>query len=108
MEIKITKKQCIYKEYNDMVANEYWLVAGKIYNDDKTFSKRFRLVIWYDLQDVQEYFDKDYATEKDKKLYLDELIYSYTDTINDYKDTKEFYDLCNNTINNYNKLIQSF
>lgn len=108
MEIKITKKQCIYKQYNDMVANEYWLVSGKIYNDDKTFSKKFRLVIWYDLQDIQEYFDKDYATEKDKKLYLDELIYSYTDTIKDYKDTKEFYDLCNETINNYNKLIRSF
>ena len=106
MNIKITKRETIYTQYNDMVSNEYWLVYGKVYNQDKTLSRKFKLVVMIDLFDVMEYFEKNTISEKNKKEYVDIITESYTSYINSFDDMKEFYNVCNETIINFNNFIK--
>ena len=108
---KITKKQKILEVNNDKAHNFYYLVYGKIYNEDKTRYRKFKFVEWFDIFDLQEYFDKDYITNDDVKEYVDFCIEgienSYITEIKDYNDTeglKNFYDYCNDTIKRYNEI----
>lgn len=108
---KITKKQKILEVNNDMAHNYYFLVHGHIYNEDKTRYRKFKFVIWFDIFDLQEYFDKEYITNDDVKEYVDFCIEgienSYITEIKDYNDTeglKNFYDYCNDTIKRYNEI----
>lgn len=108
---KITKKQKILEVNNDMAHNYYFLVYGHIYNEDKTRYRKFKFVIWFDIFDLQEYFDKEYITDDDVKEYVSFCVEgienSYITEIKDYYDTeglKNFYDYCRETIENYNKI----
>lgn len=106
MNIKITKRETLYTQYNDMVSNEYWLIHGKVYNQDKTLSRKFKLVVMFDLLDVMEFFEKDTISKKDKIEYVDIILESYTSYINSFDDMKEFYNVCNETITNFNNFIK--
>lgn len=105
--IKITKRQQLLEVNNDMCHNYYYLIYGKFYNEDKTRYRKFKFVLWFDIFDVQEYFeDKEYITNDDIKEYMNEAIFGYTDIVKSYNDTdslKQFYKICNDTINDYNR-----
>lgn len=102
-DIKITKTSKLLEVNNDMVHNFYYLVHGRIINENKTKYKKFRFVLFYDIFELQEYFETDDKITKDmEKEYRDYLIFNMVDTINSYDDTKYFYELCNDTIKNYN------
>lgn len=106
VDFKITKKQKILEVNNDKAHNFYFLVYGHIYNENKTRYRKFKYVEWFDIFDLQEYFDKDYITEDDIKQYVNDLVENtHITDIKDYNDTeglKKFYDYCNQTIRNYN------
>lgn len=107
---EITKLMKIYEVNNDMVHNYYYVAYGKILNKDHTRCRKFKFVVWFDIFDVMEYFDKDRVSKEDIREYASELVYnnSYLLNINDYDDTKhlkEFYDYCKETIDNYNRII---
>ena len=108
VDFKITKKQKILEVNNDMAHNYYFLVYGHIYNEDKTRYRKFKFVEWFDIFDLQEYFDKDYITDDDIKQYVNELVDTTNITqIKDYYDTeglKNFYDYCRETIDRYNRI----
>lgn len=108
VDFKITKKQKILEVNNDKAHNFYYLVYGHIYNEEKTRYRKFKFVEWFDIFDLQEYFDKDYITEDDIKQYVNELIDTTNITnIKDYNDKeglKNFYDFCNDTIRRYNNI----
>lgn len=104
LDFRITKKEKLYEQNNDMAHNYYYLIHGRIYNEDKTRYRRFRYVEWFDIFDVQEFYEKDYITKEDIKNYVDELSVS---TIESYiSSLKEFYKFCNETIDNYNNLAK--
>ena len=103
-EVKITKTNKLLEVNNDMVHNFYYLVYGRIINESKTKYKKFRFVLFYDVFDLQEYWEDVVITKDMEKEYRDALIFNMVDTIKSYDDTKDFYDLCNNTIKNYNKI----
>ena len=105
LDFRITKKEKLYEQNNDMAHNYYYLIHGRIYNtEDKTRYRRFRYVEWFDIFDVQEFYEKDYITKEDIKNYVDELSVS---TIESYiSSLKEFYKFCNETIENYNNLAK--
>ena len=103
-EVKITKTSKLLEVNNDMVHNFYYLVYGRIINKDRTKYKKFRFVLFYDIFDLQEYWDDVVITKDMEKEYRNELIFSMVDTIKSYDDTIDFYELCNNTIKNYNKI----
>lgn len=42
-----------------MVHNFYYLVHGRIINENKTKYKKFRFLLFYDTFDLQEYFETD-------------------------------------------------
>lgn len=107
-EVKITKTSKLLEVNNDMVHNFYYLVYGRIVNENKTKYKKFRFVLFYDVFDLQEYWDDVVITKDMEKEYRDVLIFNMLDTIKSYDDTKDFYDLCNNTIKDYNKINCSF
>lgn len=107
VDFKITKKQKLKEVNNDMAHNYYYLIYGRIYNEEKTRCKRFKYVVWFDIFDLQEYFEKDFINEKDIKEYLNSIENGYLLAIKDYNDIRglrEFYDYCNETIINYNKI----
>ncbi len=108
VDFKITKKQKILEVNNDKAHNFYFLIYGRIYNKEKTRYRKFKFVEWFDIFDLQEYFDKDYITEDDIKQYVNELIDTTNITnIKDYNDKeglKNFYDFCNDTIRRYNNI----
>jgi len=108
-EVKITKTSKLLEVNNDMVHNFYYLVNGRIINESKTKYKKFRFVLFYDVFDLQDYWQDDdnenvVITKDMEKQYRNDLIFSMVDTIKSYNDTKDFYDLCNDTIKNYNRI----
>lgn len=108
MKIKITQKRKLLEVNNDMAHNYYYEIKGRFYNDDNTKYKRFSFVLWFDIFDLMEYFEKDYINENDIKDYLSNLSYSYLDMINSYEEAKEFYKFCNESIDNYNKIARYY
>lgn len=110
VDYKITKLMKIYEVNNDMVHNYYYVAYGKILNKDHTRCRKFKFVVWFDIFDVMEYFDKDRVSKEDIREYASELVSndSYLLNINDYDDTKhlkEFYEYCRETIEDYNRII---
>ena len=109
---EITKKQKLLEVNNDMCHNYYYLIYGRIYNENKTRYRKFKFVEWFDIFDIQEYYEKDFITNTEIKAYVNNLIdsigCSYIDDIKNYNDEKglkEFYNYCNETIKNYNNII---
>lgn len=103
-DIKITKTSKLLEVNNDMVHNFYYLVYGRIINESKTKYKKFKFVLFYDVFDLQDYWENVTITKDMEKEYRNVLIFNMVDTIKSYDDTKDFYDLCNDTIKNYNKI----
>ena len=107
VDFEITKKQKLLEVNNDMCHNYYYLIHGRIYNDGKTKYKKFKYVLWFDIFDVQEYFEKDIISKEDVKQYMNEIESNYLTMIENYEDTKkinEFYKYCNETIEDYNRI----
>lgn len=104
IDYKITRKTKILEVNNDMCHNYYFLVRGRIYNKEKTKYKKFGFVEWFDIFDVMEYFEKDYINKNDISNYLNDLIFNNMTLLKDYDNTKNFFDFCNESIENYNKI----
>lgn len=108
VDFEITKQQKILEVNNDMCHNYYFLVYGRIYNEGRTRMRKFKYVQWFDIFDVQEFFeDKEWITQEDVREYLNNLEVPYLYNIKDYNDEKglkEFYEYCNETIENYNRV----
>ena len=109
VDFEITRKQKILETNNDMAHNYYFLIHGKLYNENKTRYRKFKYIEWFDIFDIMEFFEKDYITQEDVKEYLNNLENGYLLSIKDFDDLeslKEFYSYCNETIHNYNKLLK--
>lgn len=108
MEIKITKRTLVYHPNNDMVCNWYYLVQGRIINDQKTRFRKFKFIVMFDADDLWEWNNKETISQADLREYTDELAYAqFTCYIANYDDVSEFYKLCSESIERYNKLIDS-
>lgn len=109
MEIKYTKINKIYEVNNDMAHNYYYVYYGKIINDEKTRCRKFKFVLWFDIFDLQEFYEKDTITKEEIKEYADQLCCDCVENyVKDYNDTdglKQFYNWCNSTIENYNRIL---
>ena len=84
---------------------KFYSVKGWLVNYKLKKKKSFSFVINYDFNDICEDLQKDNFTKKEEKEYKDFLISSMFDYIKDFEDTKYFYEICNNTIENYNNNI---
>ena len=108
VDFEITKTKKLLETNNEMAHNYYYLIYGRIYNEEKTRMRKFKYVVWFDIFDLQEYFEKDIITEDDIKQYVNDLIDTTNITnIKDYNDKeglKNFYDFCNDTIRRYNNV----
>lgn len=99
---EITKTKKLIEQNNDMCHNYYYLINGRFYNSDKTKYKRFKYVEWFDILDLQEYFEKERITKEDIKQYISERSVA---TVEAYLPSlSEFYNYCNETIEHWNKL----
>ena len=108
VDFEYTKVNLIYEQNNCMCHNFYYIYYGRIYNEDKTRYRKFKYVEWFDIFDVQDFFDKEYITKEDIKEYANNIENSYLLSIKDYNDKehlKEFYNYCNETIENYNRIV---
>ena len=107
IDYKITKKEKLLEVNNDMCHNYYFLVHGRLYNKEKTKYRKFKYVEWFDIFDVMDFFDKEYVTKEDITEYLNNLENGYITHIKNFDDTKnikDFYNYCNETILDYNKI----
>jgi hypothetical protein len=107
IDFKITKRTKILEVNCDKCHNYYYLIQGRLYNDEKTKYKKFGFVLWFDIFDLQEYYEKEIIYKSDILNYVYDLEYIPLEQIKSYSDEKsmkEFYNYCNETIKNYNKL----
>ena len=105
--VELTKRKKLLEVNNSMCHNFYYLQYGRIYNKDKTRMRRFKFVEWFDIFDVMEYFEKDFVTKQEIAEFASEIAWSMSETfkngIKSYDDCQEFFDMCNKTIEDYNK-----
>lgn len=106
--VEITKKQKLLEVSNDKCHNWYYLFYGRIYNANKTRMRKFKFVLWFDVFDVQEFYEgQEKITNTDIGRYADELGWSTCSSneclIKSYNDCTDFYNWCNETINDYNE-----
>ena len=102
IDFEITKKRKILEINNDKCHNYYYLIFGRIYNENRTKYINFKFAEWFDIFDLQEYFDKDIITKQDIKQYLDEREIIPLLNIKSYDDKKglqNFAEYCNETLN---------
>lgn len=107
MEIKYTKINKIYEVNNAMCHNYYYIYYGRIYNKEHTKYRKFKYIEWFDIFDVQEFFDKECISNEDIREFALNLENGYLLSIKDFNDEKglkEFYDYCNETIRDYNNI----
>lgn len=106
---EITKINKLLEVNNDKAHNFYYIYYGRIYNKNRTKYKKFKYVEWFDIFDVQEYFDdKVFITDKDIKEYANSFENSYLYSIKNFNDKEglqKFYNYCNETIKNYNEIV---
>lgn len=93
------------KEVNTLMChNWYYLVYGRIYTEDRKQYQRFKFVVWFDVFDVCEYYDKDSASKSEIDQYARELAQSFISGRNPVAtDCSKFIEDCNHTINQYNE-----
>ena len=109
VDFKYTKINLLHEVNNCMCHNYYYIYYGKIYNKEHTRYRPFKYVEWFDIFDLQEYYEKETITKKDIRDYALTFSNSYLLSIKDYEDKehlKEFYKYCNETIQNYNNIIR--
>lgn len=105
IDFKITKTKLLLEQNNDMCHNFYYLIQGRLFNEEKTKYRKFKFVEWFDIFDAMEYFEKDSVTKTEIKQLALELACSYIEQVNDYSDEKslkDFYAMCNETIKDWN------
>ncbi len=104
--VKITKRINLGTVCNEKCHNFYYNVRLRIYFGDSKYLK-CSMLIWFDIFDVQEYFDKDNVTQKDINDYLNEMIFVEIDTINgaNLTVTQNFIKQCNEKIKEYNSKL---
>lgn len=106
MEVRITKRIKLYECHNDKCTNYHYLLCGRIYNDEKRRYRKFKFVISIDASEMCDFLDIDTYTQKDILNYVNEIAFCcFTDNIVNYDDCKYFYELCNESIERYNKLF---
>jgi hypothetical protein len=105
--VELTKREKLLEVNNDMCHNYYYLQYGRIYNADKTSFRRFKFVFWFDIFDVTEYFEKDVVNKQEIAEFANEIAWCLSETlqsaIKSFDDCQVFYDMCNKTIEEYNK-----
>ena len=117
MEIKITKRTKLLEINNDMCHNYYYLVHGRFYNNENTAYRKFKFVVWFDIFDVDEYFNGDDGDEvydipitNDMIMeYLDECVWAMVNIVSDYNNENQlryFYRHCNDSIRRYNEIAK--
>ena len=104
--IELTTHKKILEVNNSMCHNYYYVQYGRIYNAEHKRYRKFKFVEWFDIFDVMEYFEKDSVTQQEIAEFANETAWSmcemFANSIKSYDDCKEFYELCNKTINDYN------
>ena len=103
MEIKINKTEKLLEVNNTMVHNFYFLIKGRMYNNSKTESKKFKFVIWFDVFELLEYFESDSYSESDIYDFLNDLTANELSLIKSYDDCQDFYNKCHQSIDKFNE-----
>ena len=108
--IEFTRHEKILEVNNSMCHNYYYLQYGRIYNAEHRRFRKFKFVVWFDIFDVCEHFDKDSITKEEIAECASEFAWasceSQSDLIKSYDDCRAFYDWCNETIKDYNRLCR--
>lgn len=118
MKTEITKRTKLLEINNNMCHNFYYGIWGRFYNEDETRYRKFKFVVFFDIFDIDEYFSYDdendewnenLVTQKMIKEYLEECIWAYVGMVTDYNNENQlrnFYDMCDDSISNYNRIAK--
>jgi len=102
--IKITKREKLL-EARQPVAVDYFLIHGRIYNDDETMFYKFSFVLAMDLE--LDMYDSETETDIPYKEALETLIDCFCDSawnaFDDDDARAAFFEDCNETIRRWNR-----
>lgn len=102
MEIRITRRKMILStgnSWSDYI--NYWLIHGRIYSDDGRYYKAFKFVALVNFS--VDGWDEEEQRDRTEKEMLDDLEFCFLDVIRSFDDCGEFFDLCNQSIRQYNE-----
>lgn len=99
MENKITKINLIKTCNNDMQFCKYYMVYFRLYNKEHTRYYKMHFIMQIDIQDVQEYYEKEIITKAEWDDYRNEIACSIIESGNfNYDNIQECCNYCNETI----------
>lgn len=105
--VKITKRSLLHEMNNSMCHNFYFLVNGQIINEAAKRYRKFRFVVWFDCEEVAEFYDLDKIGKADVMEFLDERISCNVDMIHSYDNTTDFYGYCRESIEHWNEVCRA-
>lgn len=119
MKTKITKRTKLLEINNEMCHNFYYGIWGRFYNEDETRYRKFRFVVFFDIFDIDEYFNYDdendewieveTITDEQFDEYIDVCTDCFLSMVDDYNNEKQlqnFYEACNDSIIRYQDIAK--
>lgn len=101
----ITKKRLLGEVNNSMCHNWYYEYHFRLFNTDDTYFHG-HFVLWFDIDEICEYFGTDHVTKKQIAEYADEIGWNFLASAPD-EVTKEkvrpFWEMCRDTIRKHNE-----
>lgn len=79
-EVQMMSYAPVYEVNNDKCHNFYYHVKVRVYTGHKSFYRR-NFVVWFDVFDLSEHYDKERFTKTDIKEYAKELAWSFVDQL---------------------------
>lgn len=110
MTTKITTANKIYEFRNRSIFNYYYLICGRLINDENSKFRPFKFVLYFDTNDVGEHANKlpKYVDKKDISNYIDYITSEFFGMINSYDDCTKFFNICKRTIDDYELNVKPY
>lgn len=96
----ITKVKKIDEVKNEYSHNFYYMIFCRVWNKEQTRFYRLKFVLWFDTEDLYEYYEKDRITAAETRQYLLDWAANTAETF-DYYNLDEAIEFCNNSLKIY-------
>lgn len=102
--LEITRIKKLREEKIPMVAhNYYYMIYARLYNSDKTAFYRIKWIEFFDVFDIQEYFEGEEIPKNADKIFVNEITYNqeFNWSFEDKEKITSLIESCNDSLRRY-------